>query len=246
MGKYKKYDIAAKLSLVKEYLNILKANPKYKISEYAYQKGIADSTFNDWLIKYKKDKIEEIKYDNLPIMFHNACAFKETTYRLINKINEFSTDCSMIPIIIVNGLFSAELYLKFLFACKNVVIDKNIKKSIFLKGHKIYCLYTNLPKKVKTSIIKLLEKQNCKRNEINNFISFLKRKSIYSDAINWRYLNDNKTTYRFNLKMLIKLLEALYCLSQKEINNNVSNNKKNFYFLDFDDDIMEIIEKYCN
>lgn len=56
MGKYKKYDIAAKLSLVKEYLNILKANPKYKISEYAYQKGIADSTFNDWLIKYKKDK----------------------------------------------------------------------------------------------------------------------------------------------------------------------------------------------
>lgn len=56
MGKYKKYDIAVKLSLVEEYLNILKINPKYKISEYAYQKSIADSTFNDWLIKYKKDK----------------------------------------------------------------------------------------------------------------------------------------------------------------------------------------------
>jgi len=56
MIKYCKYDISTKVAYVEEYLEILKDNPKYKISHFAQEKGLADSTFNDWLIKYQKDK----------------------------------------------------------------------------------------------------------------------------------------------------------------------------------------------
>ena len=53
--KYQKYDIATKVSLVEEYLNICKTT-KITKANYAYEKGISDSTFNDWVIKYLKDK----------------------------------------------------------------------------------------------------------------------------------------------------------------------------------------------
>ena len=56
MARYNKYDIATKLSLVEDYLQLLKDNPKLRISDYAYEHDIADSTFNDWVIKYKRDK----------------------------------------------------------------------------------------------------------------------------------------------------------------------------------------------
>lgn len=56
MAKYNKYDIATKLSLVEDYLQLLNDNPRYSMSDYASDHNIADSTFNDWVIKYKKDK----------------------------------------------------------------------------------------------------------------------------------------------------------------------------------------------
>ena len=54
-SKYQKYDIATKVSLVEEYLELSKT---VKISKalFAYGKGISDSTFNDWVITYQKDK----------------------------------------------------------------------------------------------------------------------------------------------------------------------------------------------
>ena len=55
MTRYNKYDIATKLSLVEDYLKLLNDNPKLRISDYASDHNIADSTFNDWVIKYRKD-----------------------------------------------------------------------------------------------------------------------------------------------------------------------------------------------
>lgn len=54
-SKYQKYDIATKVSLVEEYLELSKT-VKITKADFAYQKGISDSTFNDWVIKYQKDK----------------------------------------------------------------------------------------------------------------------------------------------------------------------------------------------
>lgn len=56
MPKYKRYDILSKVAFVEEYLERVKTNPKLSISDYAFEKDLADSTFNDWLLKYKKDK----------------------------------------------------------------------------------------------------------------------------------------------------------------------------------------------
>lgn len=54
--EYKKYDVSVKLSLVEEYLKLRNENPKLRKCEFAYKHGIADSTFNDWVVKYLKDK----------------------------------------------------------------------------------------------------------------------------------------------------------------------------------------------
>ena len=44
-SKYQKYDIATKVSLVEEYLELSKT-VKITKADFAYQKGISDSTFN--------------------------------------------------------------------------------------------------------------------------------------------------------------------------------------------------------
>ena len=45
-SKYRKYDIATKVSLVEEYLELSKT-VKISKTDFAYQKGLSDSTFND-------------------------------------------------------------------------------------------------------------------------------------------------------------------------------------------------------
>ena len=54
-SKYQKYDIATKVSLVEEYLELSKTS-KITKTNFAYEKGISDSTFDVWVIKYQKDK----------------------------------------------------------------------------------------------------------------------------------------------------------------------------------------------
>ena len=65
MQKYKKYDIAVKVAYVEEYLDRIKTE-KCTIADFAFEKEIADSTFNDWVVKYRKDKDRFINsgYDN--------------------------------------------------------------------------------------------------------------------------------------------------------------------------------------
>ena len=55
MQKYKNYDIAVKVAYVEEYLDRIKTE-KCTIADFAFEKEIADSTFNDWIVKYRKDK----------------------------------------------------------------------------------------------------------------------------------------------------------------------------------------------
>ena len=62
-SKYQKYDIATKVSLVEEYLELSKTS-KITKANFAHEKGISDSTFNDWVIKYQKDKNRFISSSN--------------------------------------------------------------------------------------------------------------------------------------------------------------------------------------
>lgn len=50
----KRYTAEFKRLMVEEYLNLQLTNSKLSKSEFAYTKGLPDSTFNDWVIKYNR------------------------------------------------------------------------------------------------------------------------------------------------------------------------------------------------
>ena len=62
-SKYHKYDIATKVTLREEYLELSKTSMITK-ANFTYGKGISDSTLNDWVIKYQKDKDRFISGSN--------------------------------------------------------------------------------------------------------------------------------------------------------------------------------------
>lgn len=99
-SKYRKYDIATKVTLVEEYLELSKTS-KITKADFAYQKGISDSTFNDWVIKYQKDKDRFIggsnSNDNVSIVSYTKPSFIELTKdnvssQIINVDNNRSTN----------------------------------------------------------------------------------------------------------------------------------------------------------
>ena len=97
-SKYQKYDIATKVTLVEEYLELFKT-VKIAKTDFAYQKGISDSTFNDWVIKYQKDKDRFVtgsnSNDDVSIVSYTKPSFIELTKdnvpsKIINDDNDKS------------------------------------------------------------------------------------------------------------------------------------------------------------
>lgn len=79
----KKYSSQLKIALVEEFLRVSEKTKMTK-SEFAASKGIADSTFNDWVVKYKRqgqgfcnitneiiklNQVEIVEYDNGLVKF---------------------------------------------------------------------------------------------------------------------------------------------------------------------------------
>ena len=56
MARYQKYDVSTKVALVEEYIERNKNEPGYSMAQFSLEKGIPDSTFNNWILKYKHDK----------------------------------------------------------------------------------------------------------------------------------------------------------------------------------------------
>lgn len=50
----KKYSAQYKIAMVEEYFKIKQEQPKLSIAEFATNNGLSDSTFNDWVVKYKR------------------------------------------------------------------------------------------------------------------------------------------------------------------------------------------------
>lgn len=93
MGNYSKYDISTKVALVEEYLARSKVSP-IKISQFAYEKGIADSTFNDWVIKYKRNKDQFIsgsKSETVNLVPTSSPGFIELTKNTFEVIDSKSS-----------------------------------------------------------------------------------------------------------------------------------------------------------
>ena len=64
MSNYKKFDISYKLATVKEYLETSKTS-KISMADFAYSKGLSDSTFNDWVIKFKRGYFSDQPADDV-------------------------------------------------------------------------------------------------------------------------------------------------------------------------------------
>ena len=101
-SKYQKYDIATKVSLVEEYLEVSKT-VKITKADFAYQKSLSDSTFNDWVIKYLKDKDRFItgsnSDDDVSIVSYTKSSFIKLTKdnvpsKVINDDNDKSIKLS--------------------------------------------------------------------------------------------------------------------------------------------------------
>ncbi|MCM1557037.1 MAG: transposase [Anaeroplasma bactoclasticum] len=50
----KRYSSQYKIAMVEEYLKLVEKDPKIPMAEFARQNELSDSTFNDWVIKYKR------------------------------------------------------------------------------------------------------------------------------------------------------------------------------------------------
>lgn len=71
----KKYSTQFKINMVEEYLKLKEKDTKISIAKYARDNNISDSTFNDWVIKYKRQgqgfcniTNEIFKLDNIEII----------------------------------------------------------------------------------------------------------------------------------------------------------------------------------
>lgn len=71
----KKYSTQFKINMVEEYLKLKEKDTKISIAKYARDNNISDSSFNDWVIKYKRQgqgfcniTNEILKLDNIEII----------------------------------------------------------------------------------------------------------------------------------------------------------------------------------
>ncbi|MBQ7661439.1 MAG: hypothetical protein IJS44_05235 [Clostridia bacterium] len=165
------------------------------------------------------------KEEEIYILFFNACAFREVTYLLCNRLNKFSTDCNQFSTIIVNGTLSAELFLKFLAGHDSAENDES-ENAEFCFVHSLKQLYNFLSEDRKQEIENQIGTLNCDKDALERFLAS-DENVPNSNQVTWRYLIvPDKDSYEFDINTMIKLIEVLYNLSQKIINS--LNNKIKF------------------
>lgn len=82
----KKYSAIFKKEKVEEYLKECETNYVTK-AEFAARNNISDLTFNDWVLKYQRDKNGFCNVTNEIIKLDNTCAIQSENY-LIRKVED--------------------------------------------------------------------------------------------------------------------------------------------------------------
>lgn len=86
----KKYSAEFKRQKVEEYLEEAKEN-KISKAEFALRNNISDSTFNDWVLKYKRDKQGFCNITNEIVKLNNVETLEATDY-IIRTIDNVDTE----------------------------------------------------------------------------------------------------------------------------------------------------------
>ena len=162
-----------------------------------------------------KKNNESINLERIRVLYHNACGYKRIFFEILKNYFNFKSEEFQTSAAVVNGMFSIELFLKFLYAYKN--IDSTSKETNFIKGHQIWCLYNELDGKTKDEIRKQIG------NKSYYFMEKFKGggKGSYN-VIDWRYLvgnkeeqHQNKEQYKIDFNCMIKIVYVLYEMSSK-------------------------------
>ena len=173
-------------------------------------------------------KKQQVDYKKIGILFFNACGFKEVSFLILNNLDGYgiSTDCNVFSSVIVNGMLATEVYLKFIYAYDYSVTNNTFKTEIHMT-HDINYLYNLLSLERKEDICKELSRYKCDSSMLSGFLRIFdlasangnKKTMLDGDIVNWRYLVDNgKNEYRFDLNIMVKLIESLYSISRNIIN----------------------------
>lgn len=172
-------------------------------------------------------KKQQVDYKKIGILFFNACSFKEVSFLILNNLDGYgiSTDCNVFSAVIVNGMLATEVFLKFIYAYDYSIANNTSKTEIHIT-HDIYYLYSLLSSKRKTEICNELNQYKCDSATLSGFLKIFDQNSterdnnvLDGDIVNWRYLVANgKNEYRFDLNIMVKLIEALYSISRSIIN----------------------------
>lgn len=86
----KKYSAEFKRQKVEEYLEEAKEN-KISKAEFALRNNISDSTFNDWVLKYKRDKQGFCNITSEIVKLNNVETLEATDY-IIRTIDNVDTE----------------------------------------------------------------------------------------------------------------------------------------------------------
>ena len=159
-------------------------------------------------------KMEKIEIQRTPILFHNACGFRKSFLLTINSLreNQNSSDEILFPSSVINAMFSLELYIKFL-----QVYESYKNAGNFDKGHYIYDLFLKLSPETQNEIKKELD------DKLFNFMSKFSKNNrnnnsndLYTDIIQWRYLDQNTLNYKTDLDNLILLVDYFYNYTKRK------------------------------
>lgn len=102
MAKYQKYDINTKVALVEEYLERNGNDSNYSMAQFSLEKRIPNSTFNNWVLKYKHDKHSFItgESDDGSILLSspNSPSFIELSKDILKEDKTVNTSSSSIKL----------------------------------------------------------------------------------------------------------------------------------------------------
>ena len=102
MAKYQKYDINTKVALVEEYLERNRNDSNYSMAQFSLEKGIPDSTFNNWVLKYKHDKRSFITGESadgsILLSSPNSPSFIELSKDILKEDKTVNTSSSSIKL----------------------------------------------------------------------------------------------------------------------------------------------------
>ncbi len=190
----------------------------------------------DYIKKIKKKlvpKRQTMEETKIAVLFHVACAYQSNQLLLVKYPNLFGSDALAYSNLVVSGLLSMELFLKFLKAYE--LYDAGDKPS-FIKDHDLSALYSDLSEERQKAIKDKLEGKYQCGDGLEHFLEKHRR-----DFVEYRYLLKGGS-YESDVSFIAKVNDVLYGVSKTVIDKGVLPFDPSTYSATYDDGLQELAE----